>query len=151
MCANTLLLLLLLLLFSLSLSEELLWQRGLNYNNFQCEKKNNTYNWGLCKRVIVAISIALKWERVESMLSPLSLKSYGVGGGGGVSQFISFDNLVELNFKFKHSKWTGIDVITDQRKTVTFFVCLFTLHCSMVPLVITWRVISGRSYDSIAF
>ena len=70
-------------------------------------KKNNTYNCGLCKRVIVAISIALKWERVESMLSPLSLKSYGVGGGGGggtVSQFISFDNLVELNFKFKHSK-----------------------------------------------
>ena len=28
----------------------------------------------------------------------------GGGGGGAVSQFISFDNLVELNFKFKHSK-----------------------------------------------
>ena len=53
------------------------------------------------------------------------------GGAGAVSQFISFDNLVELNFKFKHSKWIGIDVITDQRKTVIFFVCLFTLHCSM--------------------
>ena len=33
--------------------------------------------------VLQSISIALKWERVESMLSPLSLKSYGGGGGGG--------------------------------------------------------------------
>jgi len=46
--------------------------------------------------------MALKWERVESMLPPLSLKSYG--GRGAVSQFIPFENLVKLNVKFKHSK-----------------------------------------------